>query len=126
MLGGSFAVISILMMAFGEMITSPKSQEYVASVAPSHQTAMYMGYYFVSMALGFLCAGLLSGWGYGTIAKEMDRPDLMWIGFAVMALVTSVGLLWFNRAYISKQNTFNSTDEFSAPSSNSAVSSGQA
>ena len=101
--GGMFAVVSILMMAFGEMITSPKSQEYVASIAPKSQTATYMGYYFVSMALGFLFGGLLSGWGYGTIAKDMGQPELMWFGFAAIALVTSLGLLWFNRRYIETQ-----------------------
>lgn len=98
--GGAFTVLAILMMAFGEMITSPKSQEYVASVAPKNQAAMYMGYYFVSMALGFLFGGLLSGWGYGTVAKEMGLPELMWSGFAVIALLTSTGLIWFNRRYI--------------------------
>ena len=98
--GGAFAVLAILMMAFGEMITSPKSQEYVASIAPKNQAAMYMGYYFVSMALGFLFGGLLSGWGYGTVAKEMAQPELMWSGFAVIALLTSTGLIWFNRRYI--------------------------
>lgn len=102
--GGMLAVMAILMMAFGEMITSPKSQEYVASIAPKNQAAMYMGYYFVSMALGFLFAGLLSGWGYGTVAKEMGQPELMWSGFAVLALITSIGLIWFNRQYIEKEN----------------------
>ena len=107
--GGMLAVMAILMMAFGEMITSPKSQEYVASIAPKDQAAMYMGYYFVSMALGFLFAGLLSGWGYGTVAKEMDAPELMWSGFAVLALITSIGLIWFNRQYIDKSTQVSST-----------------
>ena len=109
--GGTLAVLAILMMAFGEMITSPKSQEYVASIAPKNQSAMYMGYYFVSMALGFLFAGLLSGWGYGTIAKKMNQPELMWIGFAVLALVTSLGLIWFNRRYIENKNETSSNLE---------------
>lgn len=97
-LAGTVIVVAIVMMAFGEMITSPKSQEYVASVAPKEQAALYMGYYFVSMALGFLFAGLLSGWGYGYVAKELNRPDLMWIIFAAIGLLTSLGLLWFNQS----------------------------
>ncbi len=109
--GGMFAVIAILMMAFGEMITSPKSQEYVSSIAPKSQAAMYMGYYFVSMALGFLFAGLLSGWGYGTVAKAMGQPELMWGGFAALALLTSLGLIWFNRRFIEQKSSFSSTAE---------------
>jgi len=59
-----------------------------------------MGYYFVSMALGFLFAGLLSGWGYGELAKEMNRPDLMWYLFGAIGLVTSIAILWFNRTFV--------------------------
>jgi len=102
--GGAVITLVVLMMAFGEMITSPKSQEYVASIAPKEQSALYMGYYFVCMALGFLFAGLLSGWGYGTLAKEMNRPDLMWALFAFIGIVTSVGLFWFNQRYIKSAN----------------------
>ena len=98
--GGTVAVIAVLMMAFGEMITSPKSQEYVASIAPKDKAALYMGYYFVSMALGFLFAGLLSGWGYGELAKKMNNPELMWAIFVVIGIVTSFGLLWFNHHYL--------------------------
>lgn len=102
-LGGAIVVTVVLMMAFGEMVTSPKSQEYVASIAPKSQAAMYMGYYFISMALGFLFAGLLSGWGYGELAKAMGRPDLMWIIFAAIGLLTAIGLMLFNVFYLSKQ-----------------------
>lgn len=99
-LAGTVIVVAIVMMAFGEMITSPKSQEYVASIAPKEQAALYMGYYFVSMALGFLFAGLLSGWGYGYVAKELNRPELMWMIFAAIGLITSLGLLWFNQSVV--------------------------
>lgn len=102
-LGGAIVVTVVLMMAFGEMVTSPKSQEYVASIAPKNQAAMYMGYYFISMALGFLFAGLLSGWGYGELAKAMGRPDLMWFVFSVIGSLTAIGLMLFNIFYLSKQ-----------------------
>ena len=96
-LGGSLMVVVILSIAMGEMLTSPKSQEYVASIAPKQQSAMYMGYYFVSMALGFLFAGLLSGWGYENLAKQQGRPEWMWGLFALIALVSAVALWIFNR-----------------------------
>ena len=96
-LGGSIVVMVILSIALGEMLTSPKSQEYVASIAPKQQTALYMGYYFVSMALGFLFAGLLSGWSYGTLALEQQQPELMWLLFGAIGLITSIGLYWFHQ-----------------------------
>lgn len=95
--GGAFVVAAVMMMSVGEMVTVPKSQEYVASIAPKNQAALYMGYYFVSMALGFLLAGLLSGWAYGTVAKEWNQPDLMWAIFSVIGISTCIALFWFNR-----------------------------
>ena len=90
-LGGLVVVTVILLIAFGEMLTSPKSQEYVASIAPKGSAAMFMGYYFVSMALGFLFAGFLSGWSYGYLVKEIKSPEIMWLLFAGIALATGFG-----------------------------------
>jgi hypothetical protein len=58
-----------------------------------------MGYYFVSMALGFLFAGLLSGWSYGYLVKTLGRPELMWGLFALIALITACALLCFDLHY---------------------------
>jgi dipeptide/tripeptide permease len=96
-LGGTTVVIGVVIFSLGEMIASPKSQEYVAAIAPKSKTAMYMGYYFVSMALGNLFAGLLSGWAYTAIAKEMNRPVWMWYLFALIGITTAFALLVFDR-----------------------------
>lgn len=95
--GGIGAALVVLIFALGEMIASPKSQEYVAAIAPADGAAMYMGFYFVSMAVGFLVAGLLSGWAYGELALGRGRPDLMWLLFAAVALATLAALALFDR-----------------------------
>ncbi len=96
LVGGVTVVGAVVVFSCGEMIASPKSQEYVAAIAPRHQTAMYMGYYFVAMALGNLFAGLLSGFAYTVIAKQMNQPLLMWVLFAGIALLTAAGMLIFH------------------------------
>ena len=96
LVGGATVVGAVVVFSCGEMIASPKSQEYVAAIAPRHQTAMYMGYYFVAMALGNLFAGLLSGFAYTVIAKAMNQPLLMWVLFAGIAVLTAVGMLLFH------------------------------
>ncbi len=93
---GVMVVTVILLIALAEMLTSPKSQEYVASIADKSQAALYMGYYFVSMALGFLFAGFLSGWSYAELTLAMHRPELMWGLFATIALITAALLYWFH------------------------------
>lgn len=94
--GGVSVSMAVFVFALGEMIASPKSQEYVAAIAPKRKTAMFMGYYFVSMALGNLFAGLLSGWSYTVLAREMHQPMLMWSLFGGIGVITSVALLVFN------------------------------
>ena len=108
-LGGTVMVTAIVVFAFGEMIASPKSQEYVAAIAPKDNTAMYMGYYFVSMALGNLFAGLLSGWGYSYIAKELSSPLLMWLMFASIGAFSAVTLILFKSNWLPKWQQASST-----------------
>lgn len=96
-LGGSLVATSILIFATGEMIASPKSQEYVASFAPQDKVAMFMGYYFVSLALGNLFGGLLSGWLYDTFAIGLDQPMMMWSIIGALGLVTCLALFIFSK-----------------------------
>ncbi|NOU49122.1 peptide MFS transporter [Pseudoalteromonas sp. JBTF-M23] len=101
---GILVTTVILLIALGEMFTSPKSQEYVAFIAPKEQTAVYMGYYFVSMALGFLFAGFLSGWSYSELALKEGKPELMWGVFSLIALVACISLLIF-QSHVTKHQT---------------------
>ena len=94
-LSGFMVVGGVLVFALGEMVASPKSQEYVAALAPANKAAVFMGYYFVSMALGMLFGGLLSGWAYGTLAQTYQAPYLMWSLFALIGLLSAIALFVF-------------------------------
>jgi len=93
-------VLSIVVIAFGEMMASPKSQEYTGSIAPQEQKALYMGYYFVCIALGNLFGGILSGELYGHFARDLQRPDIMWMIFGGLGLLTVVALIVYDRLII--------------------------
>lgn len=94
---GWWIVLSIVIFAIGEMAASPTSQEYIGRIAPSDKVALFMGYYFVAVALGNLFGGVLSGYTYGKIAREMNRPDLMWEIFCGLGILTAVLLCAYNR-----------------------------
>jgi dipeptide/tripeptide permease len=94
---GWFVVLAIVAFSFGEMMASPKSQQYIASIAPEDKKALYMGYAYWAVALGGLFGGILSGQAYGKLAREMGRPDLMWLMFGVLGLVTAIALMFYNR-----------------------------
>ena len=98
--GGLMVSVSVIIFAVGEMTASPKSQEYVASFAPKEKAAMFMGYYFVSMALGNLFGGLLSGWLYQSLAIDLSKPILMWVVITLLGFVTCMALYIFNRTLV--------------------------
>ena len=102
--GGLLAVTSVFVFAIGEMTASPKSQEYVASFAPKDKVAMFMGYYFVSMALGNLFAGLLSGWLYSWLVNSLKQPSLLWIIIASLGAFTCLALYVFNQTLVKELN----------------------
>ncbi len=94
---GWMVVVALMVFSVGEMMASPKSQEYVARIAPKAKTAMYMGYYFVAMALGFLFSGILSGQLYGHYGRDVRDPETMWLIFGGIGLASAVALMLYDR-----------------------------
>ncbi len=72
---------------------------------------MYMGYYFVAIALGNLFGGILSGELYGALARDMGRPDLMWLCFGALMLFTAVVFMLYNKFALPKHAAASLTDE---------------
>jgi hypothetical protein len=103
-IGGSIWIVALglFIFSFGEMMASPTSQEYVGRIAPADKKALYMGYYFVAIALGNLFGGILSGELYGALARDMQRPDLMWLTFGGLMLLTSLVFVLYNRFALPK------------------------
>jgi dipeptide/tripeptide permease len=99
---GWLCTLAITIFAFGEMAASPKSQEYVGRIAPKQKVAMYMGFYFWTVALGNIFGGLLSGQLYGSLARDMGRPDIMWLIFGGLGLITAVVLILYDRLILGK------------------------
>jgi len=94
--------LGLFVFAIGEMMASPTSQEYVGRIAPEDKKALYMGYYFVAIALGNLFGGILSGELYGTFARDMQRPDLMWLIFGGIMILTAIVFILYNRFVLPK------------------------
>lgn len=94
---GWLMVLAVFIFSIGEMMASPTSQEYIGSIAPKDKVALYMGYYFIATALGNLFGNVLGGVLYGAMARDMGRPDLMWLTFGGMSFVTALALGLYNR-----------------------------
>lgn len=51
-------LLGIFVFSFGEMLASPKMNDYLGVIAPVHQKALFMGYANIPLAIG---------WGYGSL-----------------------------------------------------------
>lgn len=102
---GWIVVAGIVVFSFGEMMASPKSKEYTGRIAPPNRVALYMGYFYWCVALGNLFGGILSGQLYAVFARDMQRPDLMWLTFAILALVTAAAIWVYDRMVIGKSKS---------------------
>ena len=100
---GWIVVAGILVFSFGEMMASPKSKEYTGKIAPPNKVALYMGYFYWCVALGNLFGGILSGQLYATFARDMQRPDIMWLIFALLALVSALLIFTYDRLVIKRK-----------------------
>jgi dipeptide/tripeptide permease len=100
---GWIVVAGIMVFSFGEMMASPKSKEYTGKIAPPEKVALYMGYFYWCVALGNLFGGILSGQLYAAFARDMQRPDLMWLIFAVIGLFSALMILTYDKLVIKKK-----------------------
>jgi dipeptide/tripeptide permease len=86
----------IVLFAVGEMISSPRIQEYVTWIAPKEKAGLYMGANF----LGTMIGGLLSGVVYTTIygwVEAKGNPGAVWYILGAHMLLAIVVFTIFNR-----------------------------
>ncbi len=99
---GLGAVLTLITIALGEIIMSPRYYEYVSRLAPSGQQGTYMGFAFVPLGIGSLIGGKFGGYllhHYGEVEHE---PAGMWWVIVGVGVLTAV-LLWvYDRFLLSK------------------------
>jgi POT family proton-dependent oligopeptide transporter len=86
-------VLSIFVVALGEIVLSPRYYEYVSRLAPPGQQGTYMGFAFVPIGIGSLVGGWLGGrlmHYYGEVAQ---RPAQVWWAITGIGIGTTL-LLW--------------------------------
>ncbi len=71
---GLFTVVGILIFAIGEMSSNPKFSDYIAKISPKGKEALYMGTYFLPIAI----ANLLTKWITGDLYENWaDKLNLL-------------------------------------------------
>jgi len=93
------AILSIFVLALGEITQQPRYYEYISKLAPPGQQGTYMGFAFLPIGIG----SLIGGWFGGTLIHRFGevehRPERMWWVVTAVGLGTTV-LLWIYDRYV--------------------------
>jgi dipeptide/tripeptide permease len=90
--GVGLVFLGILLFAIGEMITSPRIQEYITWIAPKEKAGLYMGTNFLAVAIG----GTTSGVTYTSLNGYLSNAGHSnWVWYILAAhVIAGVIALW--------------------------------
>lgn len=81
----AWVFLGIFLFAVGEMISSPRIQEYIMWLAPKEQAGLYMGTNFLAIGIGGGLSGLYTTlYGY---FRSLNHPDYIWYVLAANLLL---------------------------------------
>ncbi len=87
------AILTLFVLALGEITQSPRYYEYISRLAPPGQQGTYMGFAFLPIGIG----SIIGGWFGGTLlhhfGEELHQPAMIWWCVTAVGIVTAA-LLW--------------------------------
>ncbi len=81
--------LGIFLFGVGEMVASPRIQEYITWLAPKEKAGLYMGSNFLAVGIGGFASGITYTTLYGHV-KDLGHPEWVWYALAahfVLAIV---------------------------------------
>jgi dipeptide/tripeptide permease len=109
-LASVFIILTVALIALGELFTSPRMYEYIGALAPKGQEGLFLGYANLPLALGALAGGPVGAYIFNEImcAGATTRPDglleldpannaLGWLILMAIGFVSAASLWVFNR-----------------------------
>ena len=92
------AVLSIAVLALGEIIQQPPYYAYVSRLAPAGQQGTYMGFAFLPIGIGSLIGGWFGGRLMHHFGEVLHHPERAWWAISAVGFATAL-LLWiYDRA----------------------------
>jgi POT family proton-dependent oligopeptide transporter len=88
--------LGITLFAIGEMISSPRIQEYITWIAPKEKAGLYMGSNFLATGIGGAASGPLYTWMYGYF-RDMGHADYVWYVLAGHVILGILSIYIFSK-----------------------------
>ncbi|MFH1279062.1 MAG: MFS transporter [Candidatus Eisenbacteria bacterium] len=109
-----YSIMALVVLTIGEVIWSPRLNEYAAAIAPEGQEGTYLGlsmvpYFFAKTVVSLLSGHMLTRWvpedmgerlRAGTVAF-VDSPSMLWIILGVFALGGPI-IAWLLKDWFTK------------------------
>ncbi len=92
----SLVLAGILFVAIGEMVASPRIQEYIMWIAPKEKAGLYMGTNFLALGLGGALSGLVYTSLYGYF-RGLGNPEYIWYVLASNIIIGIAAVVIFIR-----------------------------
>lgn len=92
----AFVFLGIFLFAVGEMISSPRIQEYITWIAPKEKAGLYMGSNFLAVGIGGALSGVVYTSLYGYF-RDQNHPEYIWFTLAAHFVLAVVVLLVFTK-----------------------------
>jgi dipeptide/tripeptide permease len=90
-------IAGLIVFTLGEMTAHPKFISYIGLIAPQDKKALYLGYSFLYGVIGSGVGGVLGAFAYVRFVTNMNRPELFWLMFCGIGVLTIISLIVFNR-----------------------------
>jgi POT family proton-dependent oligopeptide transporter len=87
------AVLSIVLLALGEITQAPRYYEYISKLAPAEQQGTYMGFAFLPIGIGSLIGGWFGGKLMHHFGELHHHPERAWYAITAVGVLTAL-LLW--------------------------------
>jgi POT family proton-dependent oligopeptide transporter len=87
------AVLSLVFVALGEIMQSPRYYEYISRLAPSERQGTYMGFAFLPIGIGSFAGGWFGGMLLHHFGEVTHQPERIWPAVTALGLLTTL-LLW--------------------------------
>src|SRR6184192_954178 len=91
------AVLSIFVLALGEMIQAPRYYEYISRLAPPGQQGTYMGFAFLPIGIGSLIGGRFGGSLIHHFGEVTHQPERIWWAVTAVGVATAAGLWIYDK-----------------------------
>lgn len=87
------AVVTLIVLALGEITQSPRYYEYISRLAPPGQQGTYMGFAFLPIGIGSLIGGWFGGKLIHHFGEVTHQPERIWWAVTGVGVATAA-LLW--------------------------------